>query len=76
MSLALHNVSQADPLTQETLAALLPQSVAADLGTGEHIDLELTWDLSARLRRDPQGGRRFGKNGCWTPAARLSQAKV
>ena len=47
MSLALHNVSQADPLTQETLAALLPQSVAADLGTGEHIDLELTWDLSA-----------------------------
>ena len=37
----------AEPMNRDTLAALLPGSITAVLGTGEHMDLELSWDLSA-----------------------------
>lgn len=65
-TLTLYNVSQAEPLTRETLATQLPQSVAADLGTGAQIGLDLTWELSAL----PEEG---AWTGTYTVTAALSQ---
>lgn len=44
--LGLAGVSQAEPLSQETLAAFLPDEITATTDSGETVTLTLTWDLS------------------------------